>query len=175
MLSCFLWSFMKDQVPYRGEGPVYMQGWWAFGFLSWLSFWWWCKDGAFPPLRGFVPNRPRKPTFFPPPLSLSLSLLPSTERKKEMEFFNYEPITVNKRICINPGAIESLHKTTTSFPVQKPQLNSKVKSWSLSLLLSTIWSSFVSQNSLQYSLTWYFWTFLAFPSLVWPGWCWYGV
>lgn len=33
-----------------------------------------------------------------------------------MEFFNYEPITVNKRICINPGAIESLHKTTASLP-----------------------------------------------------------
>lgn len=59
-----------------------------------------------------------------------------------MEFFNYEPITVNKRICINPGAIESLHKTTASFLVQKAQLNSKVKSWSLSPLLSTIWSSF---------------------------------
>lgn len=59
-----------------------------------------------------------------------------------MEFFNYEPITVNKRICINPGAIESLHKTTASLPVQKAQLNSKVNSWSLFPLLSTIWSSF---------------------------------
>lgn len=83
-----------------------------------------------------------------------------------MEFFNYEPITVNKRICINPGAIESLHKTIASFPVQKPQLNSKVKSWSLSLLFSTIWCSFVSQNALQCSLTWYFNPHLAFPSLI---------
>lgn len=114
----FIWSFMKDQAPYRGEGPLYMQGWWAFGFLSWLFFCWWCKDGAFPPQRGFVCNR--KPTFFPP-LSLSLTLLPSTGRK-EMEFFNYEPITVNKRICINPGVIESLHKTTTSFPCPKTSI-----------------------------------------------------
>lgn len=54
-------------------------------------------------LRLLLP-KPHPP--FPSPL------FPSVERKKEMKFFNYEPITVNKkRICINPGAIESLHKT----------------------------------------------------------------
>lgn len=97
--------FFQDQGPYRVEGPVYMPGWASVcvcGSPSLLFFWWRCKDRA---PSGIVPKSPWKPPTPPPhPNPSSSSLLPPTfppsplyGRKKEMKFFNYEPITVNKK------------------------------------------------------------------------------
>lgn len=169
--SCGHSVFLQDRGPYRGEGPLYTQGWvsaHAFGFPSPLFFSWRCKGRA-PP--GIVPERPRKPR--PPPPCLSS---PLRKGRRKWNSLITNPSLWTKRICIYPGAIESLHKThnhVTPLPKpQRPQLSVEVKSLSLSPphTLSLSLSLFMSQiaDSSDSALP----SSPCFPPLFPLGWCW---
>lgn len=117
----------------------------------------------------------------PPPLPNSRPLppfLPLDGRKKEMKFFNYEPITVNKKNmhysrshCINHTTPPPQKKETPP-----PRFNLEVKASSSSL--SHTLSLFVPQHALQISLTRRpppSPPHLVCPSLLPPSWCWWRV
>lgn len=107
-----------------------MQGWVSvcpFGSPSLLFFCWRCKDRP-----GKCPYTSLKA----PPLSLAPSL-PFFGRKKEMKFFNYEPITVNKKNMHYSRSHWIIASNTWAHhppkPPQHPQFNFEVNSSSLSL------------------------------------------
>lgn len=105
------------------------------------------------------------------PVCPSLPLFPFTEGRRELNSLITNPSLWTKRICINPGAIESLHKThshITPHPPkpQHPQFNFEVKSLS-STLPSSLTHSLSPRIPCRWcSLTWYFPLHLVFPSLL---------
>lgn len=140
-LLIFCFFLIQDQGPYTDGEAVYTEEYVsAFGFPSLLFFCWSCKER---------PRREKNVLWKPHPSPSPLSPILQEGRRKLNSLIT-NPSLWTKRICIIPGAIESLHQTHGHITPQQnhQQFNFEVI-FLFSLLNTQSVSLFVSQNALQ--------------------------